>query len=129
MRRWAAPLALVVVLVAPSGATALTPVGLQAKLTREMRLMGARGSAYVADLTTGQPLFAWRPDVARPPASVEKLYTTSTALLRLGPDTTFDTEALAAVPVTPDGTLDGDLWLRGGGDPTLTTPRLDDLAR
>src|SRR5439155_24178571 len=87
------------------------------------------GGAYVLDLQTGQPLFSWRADVARPPASVEKLYTTSTALLRLGPNATFDTKVLADVPVTPDGTLDGDLWLRGGGDPTLTTSRLDVLAR
>src|SRR3954452_20011861 len=116
-------------LIAPPGAQALAPAGLKAKLTREMRHVGARGSAYVLDLQTGQPLFQWRADTARPPASVEKLYTTSTALLRLGPDATFDTEALASVPVTPDGTLDGDLWLRGGGDPTLTPARLDELAR
>jgi D-alanyl-D-alanine carboxypeptidase/D-alanyl-D-alanine-endopeptidase (penicillin-binding protein 4) len=129
MRRLAAAIALVCALAAPAGAQALTPAGLQAKLTREMRIMGARGSAYVLDLQTGQPLFRWRADTARPPASVEKLYTTSTALLRLGPDTTFDTEVLSDVPVTPDGTLDGDVWLRGGGDPTLSTTRLDVLAR
>jgi D-alanyl-D-alanine carboxypeptidase/D-alanyl-D-alanine-endopeptidase (penicillin-binding protein 4) len=129
MRRLAAVLALVCALAAPAGASALSPAGLQAKLTREMRIMGGRGGAYVLDVTAARPLFAWRSDVARPPASVEKLYTTSTALLRLGPDATFDTEVLADVPVTPDGTLDGDLWLRGGGDPTLTTERLDLLGR
>ena len=129
MRRLVAAIALLCALALPAGAQALTPAGLQAKLTREMRIVGARGSAYVLDLQSGQPLFAWRADTARPPASVEKLYTTSTALLRLGPDTTFDTEVLTGVPVTPDGTLDGDLWLRGGGDPTLSTLRLDQLAR
>src|SRR4051795_9324820 len=129
MRRIAALCALLGALIAPAGAQALAPAALKAKLAREMRIVGARGSAYVLDLQTGQPLFQWRANTARPPASVEKLYTTSTALLRLGPDATFDTEALAGVPVTPDGTLDGDLWLRGGGDPTLTTARLDALAR
>src|SRR4051794_19623324 len=129
MRRLAALSGLLCALIAPSGAQALAPAALQAKLTREMRIVGARGSAYVLDLQTGQPLFQWRANTARPPASVEKLYTTSTALLRLGPDATFDTEALSSVPMTPDGTLDGDLYLRGDGDPTLTTVRLDQLAR
>src|SRR4051794_25149247 len=129
MRRLAALSGLLCALIAPSGAQALAPAALQAKLTREMRIVGARGSAYVLDLQTGQPLFQWRANTARPPASVEKLYTTSTALLRLGPDATFDTETLSGVPITPDGTLDGDLYLRGDGDPTLTTLRLDQLAR
>src|SRR4051812_38598759 len=129
MRRLAAGFALLCALLPPASAAALSPAGLHAKLTREMRLMGSRGGAYVLDVSAHRPLFAWRADVARPPASVEKLYTTSTALLRLGPDATFDTQVLAGVPVTPDGTLDGDLWLRGGGDPTLTTARLDVFAR
>src|SRR3954468_17683773 len=129
MRRLIALSGLFCALLAPSGAQALAPAGLKAKLTREMRHVGARGSAYVLDLQTGQPLFQWRADPAPPAAAGEKLYTTSTALLRLGPDATFDTEALAGIPVTPDGTLDGDVWLRGEGDPTLTTARLDALAR
>jgi len=129
MRRLAASCALFCAFAAPSGAQALAPAELKAKLSREMRIVGARGSAYVLDLQSGQPLFQWRADTARPPASVEKLYTTSTALLRLGPNATFDTEALADIPVTPDGTLDGDVWLRGSGDPTLTTTRLDILGR
>src|SRR3954454_21441786 len=129
MRRLAAACALFCALIAPSGAQGLAPTGLKAKLTREMRVVGARGGAYVLDLQTGQPLFQWRANTARPPASVEKLYTTSTALLRLGPDATFETKTLSTVPITPDGTLDGDLYLRGDGDPTLTTLRLDQLAR
>src|SRR3954464_2485153 len=129
MRLLALVVALLCVLAAPPGAEALSPVGLKARLTREMRSMGTRGGAYVVDLSAQRPLFAWHENVARPPASVEKLYTTSTALLRLGPDATFDTEILADIPVTPDGTLDGDLWLRGGGDPTLSTTRLDRVAR
>src|SRR3954465_3513700 len=124
MRRIAAVCALLCALSAPSGAQALAPSGLNAKLTREMRVVGARGSAYVLDLQTGAPLFPrgapavpgpqpgqppfqWRPNTARPPASVEKLYTTSTALLRLGPDATFETKTLSGVPITPARTLEG----------------------
>src|SRR5207245_398517 len=76
-----------------------------------------------------QPLFSWRPDTPRPPASVEKLYTTSTALLRLGPDAVFVTQALSEDTTSTDGIVRGDLWLRGGGDPTLSSARLAALAR
>jgi serine-type D-Ala-D-Ala carboxypeptidase/endopeptidase (penicillin-binding protein 4) len=112
----------------PAPALATGPQWLRAKLSREMRLTGVRGSAYVLDLNTGRAVYAARADVARPPASVEKLYTTATALLRFGPDATFDTEVLADTDADPDGVLPGDLWLRGGGDPTLTTARVAALA-
>ena len=53
-------------------------------LAREMARAGAASGAYVVDAATGQELYAARPDVARMPASVEKLYTSATALLRYG---------------------------------------------
>jgi D-alanyl-D-alanine carboxypeptidase/D-alanyl-D-alanine-endopeptidase (penicillin-binding protein 4) len=83
----------------------------------------------VVDAATGDRLYARRPKRERMPASVEKLYTTSTALLRLGPDARLRTDALAVRPLTLDGTLRGDLYLRGGGDPTLTSSGLRGLAR
>src|SRR3954451_8152647 len=128
MLRRAAISALLALLALPAGASALDVPALQGKLAREMRLAGGRGSAYVEDLDAGRTLFAAREDVARPPASVEKLYTTSTTLLRLGPQATLATEVLADATPGPDGVLDGDVWLRGGGDPTLTTSRVADLA-
>jgi len=53
------------------------------------------------------------------PASVMKLYTTFAALELLGPAYTWKTEALVATPPVA-GTLDGNLYLRGSGDPKLT---------
>ena len=47
---------------------------------------GPYSGAYVVDLGTGQELYAARPDVARMPASVEKLYTSASALLLYGPE-------------------------------------------
>src|SRR3954471_4588536 len=128
MLRRAAFFALLAVLALPGGASALDVPALQGKLAREMRRAGAHGGAYVEDLDAGRTLFAARQDVARPPASVEKLYTTSTALLRLGPRATFATEVLTDAQPGPDGVLDGDLWLRGAGDPTLTTAGIATLA-
>ncbi|MGZ4276575.1 MAG: D-alanyl-D-alanine carboxypeptidase/D-alanyl-D-alanine endopeptidase [Solirubrobacteraceae bacterium] len=110
------------------GAQALTGPSLQAKLGREMRYAGTFSGAYVRDLDSGQTVFASKPDVARVPASVEKLYTTSTALLTLGPDATLPTAAVSSVAPDAGGVVRGDLVLRGGGDPTLDRARIAQLA-
>ena len=61
-------------------ADALDATALRATLSREMLRGGfPLAGAYVRDLDTGTALYAHKEDVARPPASVEKLYTTSTA--------------------------------------------------
>ncbi|MBO9474169.1 D-alanyl-D-alanine carboxypeptidase/D-alanyl-D-alanine-endopeptidase [Shimia sp. R10_1] len=63
-----------------------------------------------------------------PPASVTKVLTALYALHYLGPTHRFVT-SLVAVGTVQNGVLKGDLVLRGGGDPTLDTNRLADLAR
>jgi D-alanyl-D-alanine carboxypeptidase/D-alanyl-D-alanine-endopeptidase (penicillin-binding protein 4) len=88
---------------------------------------GADG-AYVVDLNTGQTLYAAAPDVPRLPASVEKIYTTSTALLRFGPNATLDTEILGSGWRGPLGAWHGTLYLRGGGDPTFGSASFDQSA-
>jgi D-alanyl-D-alanine carboxypeptidase/D-alanyl-D-alanine-endopeptidase (penicillin-binding protein 4) len=64
-------------------------------------------------------LFAERPTARRLPASVEKLYTTVTALFTLGADARLTTTVLGDAAVSADGTYHGALYLRGGGDPTF----------
>ena len=63
-----------------------------------------------------------------PPASVTKVLTALYALHYLGPNHRFLTSLVAAGPIE-NGVLKGDLVLRGGGDPTLDTNGLADLAR
>jgi serine-type D-Ala-D-Ala carboxypeptidase/endopeptidase (penicillin-binding protein 4) len=121
-------LALGVLLALPGAAQAIDATTLQAKLTREMRHAGPFAGAYVRDLDTKSTLFMAKPDVARPPASVEKLYTTSTALLRFGPDATFQTTVAGSGFLDPDGVWRGNIYLRGGGDPTLDPADLRALA-
>jgi serine-type D-Ala-D-Ala carboxypeptidase/endopeptidase (penicillin-binding protein 4) len=53
------------------------------------------------------------------PASVQKLYTSVAALRRLGPSGRLSTGVLAEEPPDASGVIDGDLYLRGGGDPTF----------
>lgn len=110
-------------------ATATTTATLQAKLAKEMRFAGGLSGAYVRDVESGRELFSWRADTLRIPASVEKLYTTASALLRDGP--AFTVPTVAAVETEPDGrgVVDGDLFVVGAGDPTLTTAGLQRLAR
>jgi D-alanyl-D-alanine carboxypeptidase/D-alanyl-D-alanine-endopeptidase (penicillin-binding protein 4) len=121
-------LALGLLLALPGAAQAISGPTLQAKLTREMRHAGAFSGAFVRDLDTKQVLFASKADAPRPPASVEKLYTTSTALLRYGPDATFDTTVAGSGFLDPDGVWRGNLYLRGGGDPTLDATDFQTLA-
>ncbi len=52
------------------------------------------------------------------PASNQKIITAAVALEVLGPDFRFATTVAGALPI--DGTIDGDVYLIGGGDPLLT---------
>jgi D-alanyl-D-alanine carboxypeptidase/D-alanyl-D-alanine-endopeptidase (penicillin-binding protein 4) len=120
MRRLLAMLlALAASLAGATPALAFSETDLRAALTTEMGRAGAASGAYVADLDGGRELFAKRANTARIPASIEKLYTTSTALLRLGASATLRTTAVVAPGATIEagGTLRGDLVVVGGGDP------------
>ncbi len=98
-------------------ASAYDEADLKRKIAVEMRRAGSASGAYVSDAVTGRRIYGVRATRARIPASVQKLYTTSTALLRLGPATTLETAAVAAGAVDAAGVLRGDLVLVGGGDP------------
>ncbi len=87
-------------------------------LNSGMRAAGSYSGAYVQDLTTGQVLYNHNASTPRLPASVEKLLTTSTALLKFGAGATLTTSVLGVGQLSA-GTLPGTLYLRGGGDPTL----------
>lgn len=82
--------------------------------------MAGRGaSGYVYDLTDQTPLFALRARVMRPPASLEKLYTCVALLDQLGPNARLHTTVLGMGHLGPGGIWHGNLYLRGGGDPTF----------
>ena len=118
-----------VILAGTAGvAVAQTPSAPQRSLSRSlsggMRAAGRSSGAYVVDLTTGQRLFSAAAATGRLPASVEKLYTTSTALLRFGPNATLTTTILGRGALS-HGTWSGTLYIRGGGDPTFGSQGFD----
>lgn len=89
--------------------------------------LGGRLSYSVASVNTGKVLEDRGAAVGLPPASVAKAITAAYALRVLGPGHRFRTRLIAKGPVE-NGILKGDLILAGGGDPTLSTNDLADLA-
>ena len=79
-------------------------------------------SVRVHEARSGRLVVSHHPDVARNPASVMKLVTTLAGLDLLGPDYTWKTRFAAAAPWQA-GTLNGDLYVVGGGDPGLHTEK------
>jgi D-alanyl-D-alanine carboxypeptidase/D-alanyl-D-alanine-endopeptidase (penicillin-binding protein 4) len=103
---------------APRGATALSnAVG--AALANHTR-QGSWG-AIIVSLTRGDTLFEQNPDAMMQPASTLKMYTSAVALDRFGPDYTFRTSVLREGTIGPDGALAGNLYIRGVGDPSLSS--------
>ncbi|MBV9945165.1 MAG: D-alanyl-D-alanine carboxypeptidase, partial [Solirubrobacterales bacterium] len=92
---------------------------LQAALTKSLSKAGPDTGALVYDLTAKQTLFALRPGVGRPPASVEKLYTTVALLSELGPNARLKTTVVGSGHLGGGGVWQGNLYLVGGGDPTF----------
>ena len=88
----------------------------------------SKASFYVVDLSSGDVILEWLADEPRNPASTVKLLTTLIALDALGPAYRWRTEIYARGEIR-DGVLDGDLLLKGYGDPFLVTERVWQMLR
>lgn len=75
-------------------------------------------SVLIQNLNTGEVIESYRPEHVVPPASVMKLLTTGVALESLGPNFRFPT-VLEYTGTIENGVLNGDLYIRGGCDPSL----------
>ncbi|MEL6639692.1 MAG: D-alanyl-D-alanine carboxypeptidase/D-alanyl-D-alanine-endopeptidase, partial [Bacteroidota bacterium] len=85
----------------------------------------ASTSICLLDRQTGAVLASHQPDQSLIPASTLKVLTTATALALLGEDFRYQTHFEYDGRIEADGTLRGNLYLRGTGDPTLASPQLD----
>jgi len=91
-------------------------------------LRGAHVGIYAIDAHDGRVLYERDQDGAYEPASTLKLLVGSAALEKLGPDFRFTTDAVATGPIV-DGTLQGRLIVRAGGDPFLRDADFEALAQ
>jgi len=100
---------------------------LPAPLTSSLVQAGIPASAVALDIRAvdGERLVAHNADVPFKPASVMKLVTTAASLELLGPGYRWITK-LHATGEIMNGTLFGDLFIEGGGDPRFAH---EDLAR
>jgi D-alanyl-D-alanine carboxypeptidase/D-alanyl-D-alanine-endopeptidase (penicillin-binding protein 4) len=85
------------------------------------RVRSGRWGVMVVSLTRGDTLYSVNPDLLLSPASNMKLFTAALALDQFGPDHQFSTDILREGVVTADGTLEGNLVMRGDGDPALSS--------
>ena len=83
-------------------------------------LKGSTWGIYARD-ASGQVLASHNAGIRLMPASNRKLITTGVALHALGPDFRFRTGIGYTGVLQADGTLDGDVYIMGGGDPTIGT--------
>ena len=80
----------------------------------------ANWGVVVRSLSTGELLYERNPDKLMVPASNMKIVTLAAAARVIGWDARFVTTIETAAPVEGE-TLRGDLYVRGGGDPTINT--------
>jgi serine-type D-Ala-D-Ala carboxypeptidase/endopeptidase (penicillin-binding protein 4) len=110
---------------APSAAKApehLQAKSLQSALNNISSQAGGGTGVYVFDPEAGgngDVIFTDDAGERRILASNTKLFTTATALDRLGPETNLMTRVWAETPPAADGTVDGSLYIVGDGDPTF----------
>ena len=136
-----AALVVAAAVAAPSGAVAETgsvagsaevPESTE-RLAREfssvMSLRIASSSMCLTVLLDDDVIVDAQGDTALMPASVMKIVTAAAAMDMMGPDGVYTTEVFVrtdALDSVVDGIFHGDVYLVGGGDPVLNTPRYGD---
>lgn len=116
-KRFFLALGLILFLASPAWA-----VNLPASVVESLKAAGIPQDAvsvYVQQVDQARPLLVRNAGQPMNPASTMKLLTTYAGLELLGPAHNWKTEIYAAAPVN-DGILDGDLIIKGYGDPALT---------
>ncbi len=84
-------------------------------------------SVFVQRVDELQPLLSHQAAVSRNPASVMKLLTSYAALDLLGPSYRWKTQ-FYGLNYPKQGLLEGGLWIKGSGDPTMNTAALNEVA-
>lgn len=96
------------------------------RLLADSSMIHASVSFCIIDSDSGKTIFEYNPVKSLVPASVMKLITSSAALELLGPDHTFNTVIGYTGTKKRSGRLDGDIIIKGGGDPVLGSANFED---
>ena len=105
-------------------------VGIPDDLANEIAhipINNANYSIHIQSVNSKTPISSWRSHVKRSPASVIKLLTTYSSLLKLGFDYHWETKFLYTGSLK-NSVLYGDLYVKASGDPTLETDDVFDIA-
>lgn len=108
--------------VRPAPAVSLAPA--LDVLTSNRLFKTGKVGFQVVDLRTGEEVFAHGADTALNPASTMKVVTSATALKLLGPSYRFTTDIYTDGKLDASGTLKGNLYIEGHGDPSMVVEKL-----
>ncbi len=120
---WTAGLAALLSLITTGAAAQVPP--LQAEAERIIQKVGGSWGVMAWSVDQQQPLVSIHAHDLFIPASNNKVFTSIWALDVLGPDYRFPTDLLVTGPVR-GGVLQGDVVLRGSGDPAFGYPGFED---
>lgn len=88
--------------------------------TMSNKIRSGEFGIMVVSLTRGDTLYSRNAGTPLMPASTMKMLTTAVALDRLGPEYQFSTDVLYDGTLDSDGTIHGNVYLKGDGDPSLS---------
>ncbi|WP_134702606.1 D-alanyl-D-alanine carboxypeptidase/D-alanyl-D-alanine-endopeptidase [Ammoniphilus sp. YIM 78166] len=97
-------------------------------LLQNPMVKNVRASLVVKSQDQNRILFEQQADKLMTPVSIVKILTSSAALQKLGEGYRYKTELYITGPVE-SGTVEGDLILKGYGDPSLNTETLEQLVQ
>ena len=89
------------------------------KIKAEKILENASFSFRVFDLDADSAIAEYNPKTSLVPASTMKIVSTGAALVKLGSYKTFKTKLQHDGFIDSNGVLNGNIYIKGGGDPTL----------
>lgn len=95
------------------------------RLQADSQCRYASVSLTVLDVKTGETVFTANPNMGLATASTLKVITSTTAFNILGKDFQYQTQLGYSGSIDADGTLTGDVIIKGGGDPTLGSWRYE----
>lgn len=103
-----------------------SPVFTQGLFFQQAGFESASIGYVVCDIESGEVICEKNASLSLTPASITKVITTATALEMLGGDFRFETRIEYDGEITSAGVLNGNLYIKGGGDPTLGSYRIGD---